>query len=125
MLSLFIILEGLAILFGLYRGDFLHYADIPLLYKIDTEGPYVFYKNDNSVHANYVKRNKDDEFYVDKKKYNIISEISLSSHFKLDSIRFDFKMKSAIYIPKTTYKNGNTILAISDIGAVIKYIGLF
>lgn len=118
MLSLFIILEGLAILFGLYPGDFLHYADIPLLYKIDTEGPYVFYKNDSSVHANYVKRNKDDEFYVDKKKYNIISEISLSI---LNLILYALiLMKSAIYIPKTTSKNGNTILAISDIGAVIK-----
>lgn len=113
MLSTFTILEVLAILFGPYRGASLHYADHPLLYKIDTEDPYVFYKNNRIVHANYVKGNKDGEFYADNKEYNMHSKISLNSHFKIDSTRFDFKIKSAIHIPKTTYKDGNTILAIS------------
>ena len=115
VLSTFIILGGLAVLFGLYQGASLHYADHPLMYKIDTEGPYVFYKNDSIVDVNYVKGNKNDGFYVHKKEYNIHSEISLNSYFQIDSTSFDFKIKAAIHIPKTTYQDGNTIVAISDI----------
>jgi hypothetical protein len=103
------------VLFGLYHGASLHYADRPLMYKIDTEGPYIFYKNDSIVDVNYVKGNKNDGFYVHKKEYNIHSEISLNSYFQIDSTSFNFHIKTAIHIPKTTYQDGNTIVAISDI----------
>jgi hypothetical protein len=103
------------VLFGLYHGASLHYTDRPLMYKIDTEGPYIFYKNDSIVDVNYVKGNKNDGFYVHKKEYNIHSEISLNSYFQIDSTSFNFQIKTAIHIPKTTYQDGNTIVAISDI----------
>ena len=56
----------------------------------DNEGPYVFYKNDSILNVNYVKGNKDDGFYVDKKEYSINSEITISSYFQIDSTSFDF-----------------------------------
>lgn len=115
ILSTILVLGGLAVLFGLYHGASLHYSDHPLMYNIDNEGPYVFYKNDSILNVNYVKGNKDDGFYVDTKEYNINTEISTTSYFQIDSTSFEFKINSDIQIPKTTYTDGNPIVAISDI----------
>lgn len=115
ILSTIIVLGGFAVVFGLYHGASLHYADHPSMYNISNEGPYVFYKNDSILNVNYVKGNKDDGFYVDKKEYSINSEISTTSYFQIDSTSFEFKIKSDIKIPKTTYNDGNPIVAVSDI----------
>jgi hypothetical protein len=115
ILSTIIVLGGFAVVFGIYHGASLHYADHPLMYNIGNEGPYVFYKNDSLLNVNYVKGNKDDGFFVDKKEYSINSEISTTSYFQIDSTSFDFKIKSDIKIPKTTYNDGNPIVAVSDI----------
>lgn len=110
-----IVLAALIIPFGIYHGASLHYSDHPLMYNIDNEGPYVFYKNDSIINVNYVKGNKVDGFYVDSEEYAMNSEFSASSYFQIDSSSFDFKIKSDIKIPKTTYNDGNPIIAISDI----------
>jgi len=115
ILSTLLILAVIAVLFGLYHGASLHYGDNPLMYKIDNEGPYVFYKNDSILNVNYIKGNKEDGFYVDEKEYSVASEISTTCYFQLDSTSFDFNIKSDIKISKTTYSDGNPILAISDI----------
>ncbi len=110
-----IILGIAGVLFGLYHGASLHYGDHPLMYKIDNEGPYVFYKNDSVLNVNYVRGNKDDGFYIDKEEYSANSEITVKSYFQIDSTSFDFKINSDIKIPKTMYNDGNPIIAISDI----------
>jgi hypothetical protein len=115
IVSTLLILAVIAVLFGLYHGASLHYADHPLMYNIGNDGPYVFYKNDSIINVNYVKGNKKDGFYVDKKEYAINSEISSTSYFQIDSTSFDFKIKSDIKIPQTTYNDGNPIVAVSDI----------
>lgn len=115
IVSTLLILAVIAVLFGLYHGASLHYADHPLKYNIGNEGPYVFYKNDSTLNVNYVKGNKKDGFYVDKKEYSVNSEISTTSYFQIDSTSFEFKIKSDIKIPKTTYNDENPIVAISDI----------
>lgn len=101
--------------FGLYHGASLHYSDHPLIYNIDNDGPYVFYKNDSVINVNYIKGTKTDGFYVDKKEYAINSEVLATSYFQIDSSSFNFKIKSDFKIPKTTYTDGNPIIAISDI----------
>ena len=115
IVSTLLILAVMAVFFGLYHGASLHYGDHPLMYKIDNEGPYVFYKNDSILNVNYIKGNKEDGFYVDNKEYSVASEISTTSYFQIDSTSFDFKIKSDIQIPKTTYTDGNSIVVISDI----------
>lgn len=115
ILLTFIVLGGLAVIFGLYNGASLHYGDNPLMYKIGDEGPYVFYENDSVLSVNYVRGSEDDGFYLDKKKYPSNSEIPTTSYFQIDSTSFDFKLKSEIKPPKTTYNDGNPIVAVSDI----------
>ena len=58
ILSTIIVLGGFAVVFGLYHGAALHYGDSPLIYKMNNEGPYVFYKNDSILNVNFVKGNK-------------------------------------------------------------------
>lgn len=115
ILSTLLILIVIGVSFGLYHGASLHYGDHPLMYIIDNEGPYVFYKNDSILNVNYIKGNKDDGFYVDKKEHSVASEISSTCYFQIDSTSFNFNIKSEIEIPKTTYSDGNPIIAISDI----------
>ena len=110
-----LILGTAAVLFGLYHGASLHYGDHPLMYNIGNEGPYVFYKNDSVLNVNYVQGNKDDGFYIDRKEYSINSEITIKSYFQIDSTSFDFKINSAVKNSRTTYNDGNPIIAISDI----------
>jgi len=115
-LSITILIIGtVAVLFGLHHGASLHYGDHPLMYKIGNEGPYVFYKNDSNLNVNYIKGNKKEGFYIDKKEYSVNSKITSKCYFQIDSTRFDFEIKSDIKNSKTTYKDGNPIIAISDI----------
>ncbi|MCW5517954.1 metallophosphoesterase [Muriicola sp. Z0-33] len=115
LIATVLIIGTAAILFGLYHGASAHYGDHPLMYKIDKEGPYVFYQNDSTLNINYVKGNRDDGFYVDKKEYAVNSEIMVKSYFQIDSTSFDFKIDSDIKTPQVTYNDGNPIIAISDI----------
>ena len=115
IVSTLLVLVAIAIPFGLYHGASLHYGDHPLMFTIDNDGPYVFYNNDSIINVNYIKGTKTDGFYVDKKEYAINSEVLATSYFQIDSSSFDFKIKSDIKIPKTTYNDGNPIVAISDI----------
>lgn len=110
-----LILGTIAVLFGLYHGANLHYGDHPLMYKIDNEGPYVFYKNDSTLNVKYIKGNREGGFYVDKKEYSVNSEIIVKSYFQIDSTSFNFNIISDIKTSKTTYNDGNPIMAISDI----------
>lgn len=110
-----LILGTMAVLFGLYHGASLHYGDHPLMYKIDKEGPYVFYENDSVLNVNYIKGTKENGFYIDKKEYSVNSEIFAKSYFQIDSTSFDFKISSDIRPPKTAYNDGNPLIAISDI----------
>ena len=113
--STIIVLGVIGVLFGLYHGASLHYGDHPLMNKLGDEGPYVFYKNDSTLNVNYIRGNKDDGFYIDKKEYLVNSEITAKSYFQIDSTSFDFKINSEVKKFKSTYTDGNPIIAISDI----------
>jgi hypothetical protein len=104
-----------AILFGLYHGAGLHYADNPKMMEWDNDGPYAFHKNDSILSVNYIKGNKDDGFFLDQKDYSINLNIPAFCYFPLDSTRFEFSIKTEFKTPKNTYDDDNVILAISDI----------
>lgn len=104
-----------AILFGLYHGASLHYADNPKMMEWDKDGPYAFYKNDSILSVNYIKGNQEDGFFLDQKDYSINSNIPAFCYFPLDSTRFKFSIKTEFKTPKNTYDDDNVILAISDI----------
>lgn len=93
----------------------LEYGNNPLSLNLDKEGPYVFYENDTILIVNYIRGNKIDGFYLDKKEYHSDSEIPASCYFPLDSSNFNFTIKSEFKTPKTTYSDNQPILAISDI----------
>jgi len=113
-LTLFL-LAAVLVPIGLHHGASLHYGDHPLLYTIHNEGPYVFYKNDSILNVNYIKGTKTDGFYVDTEEHRVSSDITITSHFQIDSTSFNFNLKSDFVSPKTTYNDGNPIVAVSDI----------
>ncbi len=115
ILSTVLLLAIIAVLFGLYHGASLHYGDNPLMYHLDNEGPYVFYKNDSTYSVHYVKGNQEEGFYLENEEYPLTSEVKATCYFPLDSTHFDFKIKSHIETPQSHYNDTNPIIAISDI----------
>ncbi len=115
ILSTVLLLAIIAVLFGLYHGASLHYGDNPLMYHLDNEGPYVFYKNDSTYSVHYVKGNQEEGFYLNNEEYPLTSEVKATCYFSLDSTNFDFKIKSHIETPQSHYNDTNPIIAISDI----------
>jgi hypothetical protein len=114
ILSTLVIIGAMGVFFGVYNGASLHYGDHPLMYKIGNEGPYVFYKNDSTLHVQYIKGSKKEGFYLDTSEYPVDAEIAASCYFQIDSTRFDFNINAAFKIPKSSYTDRQPIIAISD-----------
>jgi len=111
---IFLFFVGVAAL--LYLNGTFNYGQSPLTYTVHQEGPYVFYENDSILHVNYVQGNKDDGFYVATQSYNFKKEAPLASClFQIDSTRFEFALHAEFDPPKSSYNDGNPVLAISDI----------
>ncbi|NQX85378.1 MAG: metallophosphoesterase [Flavobacteriaceae bacterium] len=96
------------------NGSF-EYGNNPLNIHLENEGPYVFYETDSTLNVNYIKGNKTDGFYLNQKTYAINEEIPASCYFPLDNTTFNFTLNSNFEIPKSTYKDNQPIIAVSDI----------
>ncbi len=115
ILITFTIIGTLVILFGLYHGASLRYAEDPRMMDWDKDGPYVFYENDSTLQVNYIRGNQHKGFYLDQIAFNARSIIPVHCYFPLDSTQFKFIIKSTIETPTSTYADDQKILAISDI----------
>jgi len=104
---------GIAIV--VYLNGSVSYGENPLYLNLDKEGPYVFYENDSTFIVNYLKGDKTDGFYLDKKEYATNEEIVASCYLPIDSSTFSFTLKSEFITPKAVYEDDAPILAISDI----------
>ena len=111
LLVLFIV--GVITLLAL-NGSF-GYGQNPLATHLDGEGPYVFYDTDSTYTVNYIRGNKTDGFYLDKKSYATNEAVGATCYFPLDSSSFSFTLKSEFITPKVSYTDNQPILAISDI----------
>lgn len=112
--TLLIIITSVIIL-GLYHGASLHYGDNPAMMDWDRDGPYVFYDNDSILKVKYIKGNQNNGFYLEQKEYSVLSKIPAFCYFPLDSTSFKFSINTNIKSPLSTYNDGGSILAISDI----------
>lgn len=83
--------------------------------NLDKEGPYVFFESDTTYKVNYIKGNKHDGFYVESIPYTTNEQASISCYFPLDQSSFNINLRPRFDIPKSTYDDGEAILAISDI----------
>ncbi len=110
-----IILLTIGIIILLSENGAVHYGDNPLRLDMDKEGPYVFYNNDSILQTNYLRGNKTEGFYLEQESFKRDTTIRVSCFFRLDSTEFSFNLKPKFEIPKTTYNDGQPILAISDI----------
>jgi len=110
----FSILLLLVVTFGIYHGAEAHFNEDRLAYKLDKEGPHVFFE-DNTMVVNYVRGRKLEGFYNDQTIYPINSNISAKAYFTLEGQDIDFEISPNIETPASTYDDNNPILAISDI----------
>jgi len=111
----FLCLALIAIIFGLYHDASLSYDHNTQKMNWHNDGPYLFYENDSVISLNYIKGNKEDGYYVEKKEHPITNSIPARCYFSLDSTNFDFTINTKFKIPKTIYNDHNKIIAISDI----------
>lgn len=116
ILSLAII--GTVIIVSL-NGSF-DYNNNDLGIDLEMEGPYVFFDSDSIYTVNYIRGNKHDGFYLDTKAYQLNDSAHLDCYFPLDQTTFDFYLNLNFDSPRSSYNDGEPILAISDIESGFK-----
>lgn len=110
----FSILFLLIAAFGIYHGAEAHFNEDRLAYKLDKEGPHIFFE-DNHIVVNYVRGEKPEGFYNDQTIYPLESNIPAKAYFTLEQQDIDFEVSTSIETPPSVYDDNNLILAVSDI----------
>lgn len=100
--------------FGIYYGAEAHFNENRLAYKLNKEGPHVFFEDNNLV-VNYVRGGKPKGFYNEQTVYTLDSDIQAKAFFTLEQQNIDFEINLSITIPPSIYDDNQPILAISDI----------
>jgi hypothetical protein len=96
-------------------GARLHYADNPMALNWDNEGPYIFFEADNALSIEYLKGDAEGEFTAERTTWPTGSPRTATSHYPLDSTKFEFAITTEFTTPPSVYDDDNKILAISDI----------
>ena len=107
----FTILFVLLAAFGIYHGAEAHLDDDPRAFKLDKEGPHIFFEDDKVV-INYIRGGKPDGFYTDKASHPVDSRIPVKAHFTLEEQDIEFSVNPTIETPAAVYEDNNPILAI-------------
>ncbi|PWK47855.1 metallophosphoesterase [Pleionea mediterranea] len=100
--------------FGIYIGATAHLIEDPLAYKLDREGPHVFFDQDHLV-INTLRGSQDDGFYIDQIKSPLSETVTSTVYFPKDDTEFTIELDSNIQSPPTVYNDNHPIIAISDI----------
>ncbi|WKD50284.1 metallophosphoesterase [Microbulbifer spongiae] len=109
----FIVLITGVVAFGLFIGADAHLFENKLAYKLDGE-VHVFYDN-NTLVTKTLRGNKDDGYYVDTSTLSEDETLIFPVSFPLDNSTFNVTIDPEITIPDTTYNDGESIIALSDI----------
>ena len=109
------ILITIAAAVGISEHASVNFGDAPLAYKVDGEGPYVFFEKDQlAVH--YIRGNREDGFKVDKTRYPTDQSVPAEAYFAGDNSAFGFSIEPLEEtIPPSEYDTDAPILAISDL----------
>lgn len=111
--AMFFLLAGTVTVVSM-NGTF-DYSDNPKGLDLEKEGPYVFFDSDSTLNVNYIRGNKTDGFFLDRSEHRLEDPVSVSCYFPLDETSFNVSLDPGIETPKSTYDDGEDILAISDI----------
>lgn len=109
----------LVVTFGIYHGADAHFNQNELAYKLDKEGPHIFFEG-NELVVNYVRGGKLEGFYNDQANYPLDSHITAKAYFTLEDQNIDLEINPKIVTPSSTFDDNSPILAISDIESAYK-----
>ncbi|NQY63283.1 MAG: metallophosphoesterase [Alteromonadaceae bacterium] len=115
----FTLLSIVIIAIGVNLGADVDYGDNPLAYKMDKEGPHIFFENENLV-LNYIRGNRKEGFHIDQKIYPQDTSFPATVNFILEDSEFEFMVNPTITQPASVYNDNNPILAISDVESSFK-----
>jgi hypothetical protein len=110
----FSILFLLIVAFGVYHGAEAHFNEDRLAYKLDKEGPHIFFEN-NQLVVNYIRGSKLEGFYNEQTIFPLASNIPAKAYFTLEEQDIEFEVNARIQTPQSIYSDNHPILAISDI----------
>lgn len=115
----FFILLLMLISFGIYIGADAHLNQNPLAYRLDGEGPHVFFHG-SQMTANTLRGDKESGYWVEQKQQMGSEGITTDVYFALEDQSFSVTINPDIQTPPVTYRDGQSIVAISDIESGFK-----
>jgi hypothetical protein len=105
--------------FSIYHGAEAHFDEDRTAYKLDKEGPHIFFE-DNKLVVNYIRGSKTEGFYKEQTSYPLDSDILAKAHFTLEEQDIDLEVSPHIETPPAIFDDNQPILAISDIESAYK-----
>lgn len=110
----FSILFCLIVSFGVYIGATAHLYQDPLAYKLDKEGPHIFFQN-NGLSSEVIRGSNSEGFFVESATYPPDHPFDINVHFPLEDTDFKVTVVPSIETPPSRYEDQEKIIAISDI----------
>lgn len=117
-ITLFILLTAL-ILFGIHIGADAHLNQNPLAYRLDGEGPHLFFEGDRWV-MHTLRGDRDTGYHSEQQIFQTNQTIKAPVYFALEDQTFEVQIKPQIQSPPVEYEDQQPILAISDIESGFK-----
>lgn len=99
---------------GLWEGARLHYGDDMTAYKMAGEGPHVF-EQSGQWRSQTLRGGRDEGFWIEQQSHAPAAAFQVEVAFPLDNSKFAVQAHPEFVTPPTRYRDGQAILAISDI----------
>ncbi len=114
-----LILLAAAVAFGVYIGADAYYNQNSLAYKVDGEGPHIFYRPDG-LSVQTIRGQRPEGFYLEERHETGDRPFAVTARFALESQEFTVQVNPRIATPPAVYDDGAPILALSDIESGFK-----
>ena len=100
--------------FGLWQGASLYYGESDTAYQAADEGPHIFQHGDHWL-AQTLRGDREQGFWRDEQQHALTDSVPLDVVFPLDNSRFTVSATAEFVTPAIDYRDGQPIVAISDI----------
>jgi len=115
----FFILLACLIMLGIHIGAEAKLAKDPLAYKLDGEGPHIFFQGGQLL-VQTLRGNQDEGYHIEQMVSDDQQTVTSEVYFALEDLSFTVEINPTVETPPVSYQDDQPIIAISDIESNFK-----